>query len=78
MGLVTSLSKLGSLTVVTDAEVFVLGTVSLLNLLIVATPGNPGTLGDILRVDSLEGMEAHKPVVPAKTRDGVVWVSVSE
>lgn len=73
-----SLTKLENLTVVTDAEVSVVCKVALLNLLVVATPGNPGTLGDIVRVDSVEGMGAHKPVVPAETRGGVVLVSVPE
>lgn len=80
---ITSLTKLGSLTVVTDAEVSRLCEVALPGLLVVGALGNPGTLGDTVRVDSAEEMEAPKPVVPAKAGAGVtvrmaVLVSVLE
>lgn len=78
---ITSLTKLGSLTVVTDAEVSRLCEVALPGLLVVGALGNPGTLGDTVRVDSAEEMEAPKPVVPAKAGVTVrmaVLVSVPE
>lgn len=82
-GLVTSVTRSESLTVVTDAEVSMLSKVALLDLLVVGAPGNPETLGDIVRVDSAKVMEAHKPVVPVKIGEGVtlrmlVLVSVAE
>lgn len=83
MGLVTSVTRSESLTVVTDAEVSMLCKVALLDLLVVGAPGNPDTLGDIVRMDSGEVMEAHKPLVPVKIGEGVtlrmvVVVSVPE
>lgn len=71
MGLVTSVTRSESLAVVTDAEVSMLCKVALLDLLVVEAPGNPETLGDIVRVDSAVVMEAHKPVVPVKIGEGV-------
>lgn len=83
MGLVTSVTRSESLTVVADAEVSMLCKVVLLDLLVVGALGNPDTLGDIVRVDFTEVMEADKPVVPVKIGEGVtlrmvVLVSVSE
>lgn len=82
-GLVTSVTRSESLAVVTDAEVSMLCKVALLDLLVVEAPGNPETLGDIVRVDSAVVMEAHKPVVTVKIGEGVtlrmiVLVSVPE